>query len=343
MRGGVVRAGVATTFRDQLARYRGVSPDRLIQEAGIDPDQLGDPDGLLDQARWVALLEAAADATGDPCIGLELAIGLPWKDLGVLGYVVLHSPTAGAALANSARYLAVQQTGGRLALDVGARTARYAYTMADPRITAYGQHAESLFALAVRLVRERTGDPAWAPRELELRHAAPADPARHARFFRCPVRFGRPTYAMIVAAADLAAPFTTADAGLLPVLLRHAEECLARAPAAGDLVADVRRAVIAAISAGDPAIEDVASRLGTSGRSLQRRLAAGGRSYKAVVDETRLGLARRYLADPTLSLTETAFLLGYSDLSAFSRAFRRWTGTTALAFRRRATAKSAAG
>jgi AraC-like DNA-binding protein len=95
----------------------------------------------------------------------------------------------------------------------------------------------------------------------------------------------------------------------------------------------VRRAVIAAISTGDPTIDNVAGRLGQSVRSLQRRLQAD-RSFKELVEETRLDLAQRYLADPELTLTETAFLLGYSDLSAFSRAFKRWTGKTALDVRR---------
>src|SRR5262245_26616169 len=100
---GTVRAGVTATFRSFLARYPRVSADRLIQAAGIEPRRIGDPDAQIDQQQWVALLEAAADATGNPCLGLELALQVPWKDLGVLAYVALNSPTLGAALENSAR------------------------------------------------------------------------------------------------------------------------------------------------------------------------------------------------------------------------------------------------
>jgi AraC-like DNA-binding protein len=333
---GIVRAGVAASFRAFLARYPGVNADRLIQAAGLDPRRVGDPDAVLDQEQWVALLEAAAHETRDPAFGLALAAQVPWKDLGVLGYVLLNSPTTGAALENSRRYLAVQQTGGVLTLETTSRDVRYGYAMADRRITEYGQNTEGLFAMAVRMIREATGVATWAPRSVSFRHAGPADDAAHARFFRAPIRFGQRANTLVLAPADLAQRFVAADAGLLPVLERHAADCLTRLPRSSAFADDVRGAVIASISAGDPSIEAVATRLGTSARSVQRRLAADELSFKSVVDDTRLALAERYLADPALSLTETAFLLGYSDLSAFSRAFRRWTGKTALEFRRAA-------
>jgi AraC-like DNA-binding protein len=335
---GTVRAGITATFQAFLARYPGVSAARLVQAAGIDLRRMGDPDAVLDQAQWIALLEAAAHATDNPCFAIELAQQVPWKDLGVLGYVVLHSPNVGAALENSRRFLAVQQTGGTLTLEVGPRVARYGYAIVDPRVTEHGQHTESVFALAVRMVREATARATWAPREIAFRHDGPIDDAAHARFFGAPVRFRQRENALVLAAEDLALPFVSADAGLLPVLLAHASECLKRMPQSGAFVDEVRGAVMACISAGEPSIDAVAARLGTSGRSVQRRLQADGLSFKSVVDETRLALSERYLADPALSLTETAFLLGYSDLSAFSRAFRRWTGKTALAFRRAAAA-----
>ena len=100
----------------------------------------------------------------------------------------------------------------------------------------------------------------------------------------------------------------------------------------------VRRVVASSLRSGDINIEHIAMRLGTSARTIQRRLQERGRSFKDLVAETRLALSRRYLANSSLSLTETAFLLGYSELSAFSRAFRRWTGVSALEFRRRTAA-----
>jgi AraC-like DNA-binding protein len=331
---GTVRAGVAAGIRAYLARYPAVSFDRLAAAAGLEPARFADADAWIEQDRWVVLLESIAGATGNAAWAIEYAMELPWKDLGVLGYVIQHSPTFGAALDNSARYLAVQQTGGRLVLDANAATARVTYAMADPRIVEFGRNAESVFALIVRVARELAGVPTWAPREVAFAHAAPDAVGLHERYFRAPVRFGRATNTLVFSAGELGAPLVTADAGLLPFLLRHAEECLTRMPAAAPFSDEVRRAVMVAISAGEPSIEEVAARLGASARSVQRRLHDDGQSFKAIVEASRLALAQRYLADPALSLTETAFLLGYSELSAFSRAFRRWTGKTALERRR---------
>ncbi len=333
---GLVRGGVSATLRQYLARYPAVNVERLALAAGLDPTQLGNPEALLDQAQWFTLVEAAARETGDAALAIGFAQQMPWKDLGVLGYVALHSPTVGDALANLARYYAVQQTGGRPVLERG-REAKYHYVV-DAEIE-HGQITEGLFTLVTRLVREATRDPGWMPKAISFRHDSPADVSRHVAYFKIAPRFAQRTNTMTFALADLDRRFVTADPGLLPHLVRHAEDCIAKMPRAAD--DDVRRAVIAALGAGDPAIERVAERLGKSARTLQRELQAEDTSFKEVVDATRLDLANRYLADPALSLTETAFLLGYSELSAFSRAFRRWTGETAQAFRMAALSRTA--
>ncbi|MGE0396796.1 MAG: AraC family transcriptional regulator [Kofleriaceae bacterium] len=335
--GGTVRAGVMATLRAYLARYPKVNADSLIRASGIDPRTLDDPDAVLDVAVWVDFAERAAAATKNPLFAIEYALQMRWHDLGVFGYVMVNSPTVVAALENISRYISVQSTHARLELERTARRATLAYTILDRRITEAGQNTEGTFALVTRLVRDATANPAWGPVEVRFRHDGPDDTRKHERFFAAPVRFGQRANMMVVDGGDLAKRSVIADANLLPILLRHAEDCVARMPKAGELASEVRAAVIAAISAGEPAIEDVAARLGTSPRSLQRRLRDDDLSFKSVVEETRLSLAQGYLADPALSLTETAFLLGYSDLSAFSRAFRRWTGTTAQEFRRRAT------
>jgi AraC-like DNA-binding protein len=125
----------------------------------------------------------------------------------------------------------------------------------------------------------------------------------------------------------------TADPELLPALVRHADDCLAKLQRVDDFRGAVRRLVIESLRGGDASVEGVAARLGMSPRSVQRRLQTLGQPFKDLVAEARLALSKRYLEDPSLSLTDAAFLLGYSDLSAFSRAFRRWTGQSALELR----------
>ena len=128
-------------------------------------------------------------------------------------------------------------------------------------------------------------------------------------------------------------PIWRADAGLFPILVRHADECLAKLPPLeDDTLGEVRRLVASMLGSSTLSIEQVATRMTTSARTVQRQL--HGHTFKQLVDEVRSSMARRHLADPDVTLTDAAFLLGYSDLSAFSRAFRRWTGQSAQEYRR---------
>jgi AraC-like DNA-binding protein len=217
---------------------------------------------------------------------------------------------------------------------------RLAYTPGDPSIGPHGQPTEQVLAMYTRVCREAVGFETWAPREVHFRHRAPKDSTAQRRFFGAPVHYGQTDDALLFATTDLRAPMKAADPELLPILVRHADECLKKLPRSDDFRDGVRRVVIAELGSGDVTIERVADRLGMSARSVQRRLQEDGPSFKDLVAETRLALSRRYLGDPSLTLTEAAYLLGYSDLSAFSRAFRRWTGTSAIEFRRRARQRS---
>ncbi|MBL8625288.1 MAG: AraC family transcriptional regulator [Myxococcales bacterium] len=334
-RTGSVRAGVLVGLRGFLARYPTVDLDALLREIGLDPRALDATDAWIDQARWIALQEAIARAAGDPTFGIEFALAMPWRDLGILGYVVLHSPTLGAALENSARYLACQQTGGRFTLEVDGRVARFRYAIVDPRIRVHGQNTEGAFALVVRMARERTPASRWAPVKVQLTHPRPRRTAAQARFFGAPVQYGATTNTLAFRAADLALPLRTADPDLLPILLSQAADRLADHARPTDLRATVGAAIGAALAAGTADIGEVARRLDQRPRTLQRHLRAGGVSYRELVEATRLELARGYLAGGALSLTDIAFALGYADLSAFSRAFRRWTGAAPRTYRRR--------
>jgi AraC-like DNA-binding protein len=329
----LARAALGAAFVRFLRLHHAAAVTPILRDARVEPALRDDPDATVDLAVLHRLLAGAARALGDPAIGVRFAAQVPWSELGVFGFVLLHSPTLGAALASAGRYVALQNSAARLDLTVDGGVATVTYDVRG--VDRPDQGAELTLAMVVRVGREAHGG-GWAPREVHLRHRAPADPAAQRAYFAAPLRFGAPADALLLDAADLRRPMRAADPALLPILLRHADDCLARMPRADDLTADVRAAIAAALRDGDASIATVAAGLATTPRTLQRRLAEQGQRFAAVVDATRLALARRYLADPALTLTETAFLLGYHDLSAFSRAFRRWTGETALAARRRA-------
>jgi AraC-like DNA-binding protein len=196
---------------------------------------------------------------------------------------------------------------------------------------------EFVLAVWVRAGRAVTGIE-WSPLEVRFGHAAPRDAGDHERFFRAPVRFRMGENAFTLAAELLALPCTRADAALAALLDRYAAERIARAPGAGRLADRVHALLEAGLRSGEVSATSLARRLGMSVRSLNRLLATEGTSYQKALDSLRHELAARQLSDPGTPVSEVAFQLGFSDLSSFYRAFRRWTGTTPAEFRGRASA-----
>jgi AraC-like DNA-binding protein len=185
----------------------------------------------------------------------------------------------------------------------------------------------------VRGGRVATGED-WAPLEIRFAHRRPDEVGEHARFFRAPVHFSAGENAMVLAAELLDRPCVRADPALLAVLDRYAADLLARVPATGRLADRARTALVEMLRDGEPGAGRLASRLKMSARSLSRTLAAEGTSYRALLDQIRRETAARHLADDRIAIAEVAFLLGFSDLSAFYRAFKRWTGQTPAEARR---------
>jgi AraC-like DNA-binding protein len=326
---------VTKSFITFLARYPHVTADRLLHEAGLDHASLGNPEAMHSLRSVLLFLENAARAAGDECFGLEFGVQLPLRDLDVLGYVMLHSSTLGAGLENVCRYYAIQQTLGRLTLSRGPVNAQLTYHLPVPTSVRTGQLIDVVLASLTKYARQASGKSTWSPRQVRFVHQPPSDKARFERFFRAPVRFGQAENALVFPRADLDQRLRSPDPHLLPILERYAKELLAAISPSGTFADSVRGQVTAMLGKGNVSIEAVTAALKTTPRGLQRRLREEGTSYHQILADVRLALAQRYLSTRTLALTEVAFLLGYSELSAFSRAFRRWTGQSPLGFRRR--------
>jgi AraC-like DNA-binding protein len=180
-------------------------------------------------------------------------------------------------------------------------------------------------------------------RGVTVAHRRPPDVGEHERIFGCPVRFGAEHNRLILDRIAWETPTRGAHPGVLGVLSEHADLLLSRLPRGPELVERTRRAIGGRLRGGDPSIKSVAREIGMSERSLQRHLRELGFSFNSLADEVRQATARLYLAQPDMALAEISYLLGFADQSAFSRAFKRWTGTTpkqARNQRMRATAES---
>lgn len=331
-----MRAGSAAGVLAAVAAADG-SPERVLSATGLTTDDLADAERMIETERVARLFDAAAHETGDQCFGLHLGTTYDFTAIGTLSYAVLNAPTVGTALANFERYGRTHMTHGRVAVERTGNEAELVYDIGLADRELCRQLADGAAVVGVKLLSHLVG-PAWRPLRFRFGHARPRDAAEHLRLLGPALRFDEDVMVAIAFdAADLERPVPGADRSLLPIVERHLEELLAAASASTDTdwLAAVRNAIAETVCDGAPTIQTIAKRLGLSVRTLQRRLGDQGVVFKILVGEIRRDLALKYLAHGTTDLTEIAFLLGYSELSAFDRAFRRWTGSTPLAERKR--------
>jgi AraC-like DNA-binding protein len=192
------------------------------------------------------------------------------------------------------------------------------------------------FTLTLLLVRCRqSSGVAWRPEEVRFSARTPGRRRRAARVFGCSVIFGAPESEIRFDASVLTLPQIHGDPKLQAVLTRYADELLTSLPSHGSLLARVSSAIARQMSNELPTLSSTARAVGTPARTLQRHLAAEGATHSGMVDDARRELALKHLGNASISITEIAYALHFTDPTAFHRAFRRWTSESPLQYRRR--------
>jgi AraC-like DNA-binding protein len=304
---------------------------------GIERAQLLTAVGLTalerdDQVRYdtvTALWNHAAQLSGDTAFGVHAAETLTPGLFDVVEYAALNAATLADALAQLCRYQRLVTQVARYQLDGGRL--RLTYDLGESA-TAPSRHAsEYLLATVVVKARQATGL-ARPVRAVHFRHAKPARSDEQRRLFDCALVFDQAHDELQLEPAALAAELVRADPALRAVLDRHAQALLAELPDDARATTRVSRWLASNLTAAS--IGGAAAHLGLSERSLQRRLREEDTSFEAVLEAARRHEAQRLLADERLAIAEIAFLLGFSEASAFHRAFKRWTAATPAAFRK---------
>jgi AraC-like DNA-binding protein len=318
------------------AAARGVAPRRLLAGAGLGPAALADPDARLSQAGFDRLLERAVHLSGDINFGLHAAerAGDGHRLPNPLHSALNACATVGDQFRMVARYARLLHADAEMTLTAEGSVARMTLALPGSGAVARRHLAERWLGALVLLAR-RKADAEFAPQEVWFAHPATRDISAHERIFRAPVRFAQAVDALVVGREALDVRVRDGDPGLLRVLDAYLATILPDVQPP-DLTYVVRRRVREASPREIPAIGTVAAALAMSPRTLQRRLARERTSYQHLVSEVREDLARQYLTESRLSISEIAFVLGFSDVSAFHRAFKRWTDQTPRAYRQRA-------
>ncbi len=296
----------------------------LFRRAGLDPDRLRDPNARYPLAGMQRLWALATSATGDECFGLEVAQAWHPTTFHALGYSALASETLREALLRMVRYGRVVTTGAHLELQQHGGEVAVKLLSSLPDDQMVPASIDAGVASIVILCRQGRGGQI-DPVRVKLTRAEPGCSSRLQAFFGCPVDFGTTENCVVFRATDLDAQLPTTN----PVLLRVNEQVLTDYLARlerSEVTVQVQAKLIRLLPSGEVDEPSIARALNLSLRSLQRKLEAHGVTFRKLLDDTRRQLAEQYLKDSTVSVSEIAYLLGFAEVSSFSRAFRRWTG-----------------
>ncbi len=315
----------------------GLDTDTMLEGISITRAQLDDPDARISMDDAQTLWARAYQQSGDPDLALHAAEALPMGAYRVIDFLGWNAPTFGGALTQVSRYFPIINSLVRLPIrdlgteyELGIECPSRAGALTRP-------YVEYTFAAVFSRAREVTGGHQTL-RRVDFAFPAPPNVSEHERIFGCPVRFGAATSRMLVTRPVWNTVNERAQPDLFAVLLSHADTVLNQIPSESPELLEVRRSIGEQLRGGDPSLEVVAKQLATSPRTLQRKLKAHGVRYSELLDSMREGTAKGYLSDAQISITEAAYLLGFSEQSAFSRAFKRWTGMSPIEYRRQGVA-----
>jgi AraC-like DNA-binding protein len=302
-----------------------------LSAVGLPETILYRPDIEVPIRKWAELMETVARHS-HPSIGLEMGTAIEPPDLGVFGHTMAASNTVAQMLEVASHYLYVFSHSNQIRVDTGQKRVIISYRFTDPKIAIYQQDVEFATAAIFTMLKKLTGREIQ-PRHVDFEHRKPEYARLHSQVFGCEVRFGRRGNRIHLGKKVLDLPILSADASLFNVLESSLAEQLKIRSEEGDLVTKVNHLINVMLSEAGADIKVIARKLGVSERTLQRKLATEGQVFSEMVDAVRRAIAIEYVQQSDYSLTDIALMVGYSELSTFSRAFKRWTGSSPLQVR----------
>jgi AraC-like DNA-binding protein len=332
--GPTVRASLLARFDAFLAKRKVALPP-LLTAVGLDADDLNDPDALISLNAVAMLLESAARETGDACLGLHFAQFIPPGASGLVGHLLMSAPTVRDAIGGIERYTGLvmspvsvtfEQKSGR-----GILEWKFPSNFSAPRL----QYSGFVVGAFVMRLQQHIG-PDLKPVSVEFEHRPFECPQVVQRIFGSRVRFDRPHNRMVFDLKTLSRQAPGVTPGLYGLISQLGDRMLEEQRQAADIVEQTRRLLAARFRSGGTDLESIAAAFGISPRALQGRLKRAGTTFEAEVNAARKQMAESYLRDTGLSMTEIAMLVGFSELSAFTRAVQRWFGVSPKAYRAKA-------
>lgn len=316
---------------------RGLSAVTVLGEVDLAPDDLNDPNGRIPFSKFDHLLNLTATSLDEPCLGLKLGQCIRPGHLGSHGFALMSCSTGGELMQQHVRYSTLTIDAAHVVIEQsGNDYIRYLRSSLQDG-TRLGRLQDELnMATTVAMARWFTNRNDLAPKWVSFQHSEPSDATSYLEFFNCPVYFSSSETAVCVDRSYLSITLPHAN----PQLRRMMDDvCAGLVKQLGTAlepgwVAQARQLILNSFKEGLPDIGTVADATDMSEEELKSQLAQRGTSFRGFVDELRQALALGYVRDPSLTLVDIAYLLGFSEQSAFQRAFKRWTGKSPGEYRR---------
>jgi len=318
--------GIAARETLSYLDRRGINAQPALLGAGLSRRQLSRDDIGLSVGSQYRFLELAAAEANDSLLGLHVAAEMDMRAIGILFYLTGSAPTVSEALENLARYS--QTTNEALAVEISRR--KDVVILALRHVQEFDeQHRQFFELLALWLIRtlHKETNRDFTVLRVTFSHARNADLREVHRLLRCPVDFAQGVDSWVLPQRVMDLPIVSGDSQLLKILTAHANDLLAERHSVTGLQGMVANQLASLLPSGESRAAVVARQLGMSQRSLTRHLAEEGTTFAEILEQLRRRLASRYLADDRMSVQQTAWLLGYSEVGAFNHAYKRWTGT----------------
>ncbi len=313
-----------------LLHERGLNPARVFASAGLDIGVLDNPDNPVPFEALGRVLASAARLTDCPHFGLLVGERHTIAVLGLVGELVRNSATVGAALENIVAYLHLHDRGAVPTFAASKGVALLGYAIVRHDVPGLRQIYDGALIITRNVMRDLCGV-SWDPDEVLIAHSAPRSKPVYRKFFRAPVRFDADQTALVFPSRLLHQKIERADAALLRIASAEVQALEARADL--DLPQRLRRVLRGLVTSGRGSRDEVARVVAMHRRTLNRRLEGHGTTFHALADEVRYEIARQLLRDTRMPLAQIAATFDYADASAFTRAFRRWSGMAPSAWR----------
>jgi AraC-like DNA-binding protein len=307
----------------------GADPANALRRSGLDPDLFSNSENLMPFAALGRLLSECVRETGRDDFGFAVGARTKASSLGLTSLVSINSPTVRDALMVVVDTLKTSGAGRRTFLEVAEDAASFGYAVVAPGIESVDQIVDGAIAIAFNLMRRLCG-PSWRPLRVKLTRNPPRDPTPFSKFFAAPIDFAEPAGSLVFDAATLDEPVRDRNPEYAEVLAPLLKEAVVNAP--GDFLSAVKGVIRSQIGAGALSRDRVCRALGLNARTLAHRLEAFGVTYSGLADEARYGAAQSLLKKDK-KIAEIAVALGYAEQSAFTRAFKAWSGTTPARWR----------